>query len=186
MSDTLIGSEIGREIPLIVFDVESVGLQGEGYAVGYVVIFKGHEVGFDMFACPPCMAEGVDSDRLWISKHIPSLDVNCKDPFEMRQRFWSRWLQWKTYGAVLAADCAWPVESRFLAACIDDSPEERRFYGPYPLIEISTWIIAAGRDPMKANDRLERELPVHNPLADARQSARLLLEAIATTERRAP
>ena len=56
----------------MVFDVESIGLHGEGYAVGYVVIVDGKEVEADMFACPGSMAEGVDSDRLWVYGNIPA------------------------------------------------------------------------------------------------------------------
>lgn len=92
----------------------------------------------------------------------------------------------KATGELLAADCAWPVEARFLAACVDALPDERRFAGPYPLMEISTWMMAAGQDPMKTHARLESELPQHNPLADARQSARLLMEAIEVTKREWP
>jgi len=166
----------------MVFDVESIGLHGEGYAVGYVVIVDGNEVEADMFACPGGMAEGVDSDRLWVYENIPALKANSPDAFTVREKFWRRWQEWKAKGALLAADCAWPVEARFLAACVDALPDERRFAGPYPLVEISTWMMAAGQDPMKTHVRLESELPQHNPLADARQSARLLMEAIEVTK----
>jgi hypothetical protein len=39
-------------------------------------------------------------------------------------------------------------------------------------------ILALGRDPLATNERLPDELPAHNPLCDARQSARLLIEAL--------
>jgi hypothetical protein len=47
-------------------------------------------------------------------------------------------------------------------------------------------MMAAGQDPMKNHERRGDELPKHNPLADARQSARLLLEAIEVTKRERP
>jgi hypothetical protein len=50
--------------------------------------------------------------------------------------------------------------------------------GPYPLVDVASVRLAAGLDPLGAYDRTAGELPVHNPLADARQSARLLLEAL--------
>ncbi|MFT4235801.1 MAG: hypothetical protein QM607_12490 [Microbacterium sp.] len=170
----------------MVFDVESIGLHGEGYAVGYVVIHNGQEVESGMFACLCGMAEGVDSDRLWVYENIPALQPNSPDPFTVREKFWRRWVEWKAKGALLAADCAWPVEARFLAACVDALPDDRRFAGPYPLVEISTWMMAAGHDAMKDYARTDRELPKHNPLADARQSARLLMEAIEATTREWP
>lgn len=168
----------------MVLDCESIGLHGETYAVGYVVIQDGNELESGMFACPSGMAEGVESDRQWVCQNIPSLGFNSPDAFTVREKFWRRWLEWKAKGALLAADCAWPVEARFLAACVDALPDDRRFSGPYPLVEISTWMMVSGKDPMKDYPRLESELPKHNPLADARQSARLLSEAIEITKRK--
>lgn len=183
-----VGSDrlLGHGILAMVFDVESIGLHGDGYAVGYVVIQDGKEVESGMFACPASKANGADSDRLWVYENIPQIAPDSPDPLAVRENFWCRWMEWKAKGALLAADCAWPVEARFLAACVDALPDERRFTGPYPLVEISTWMMAAGQDPMKTHTRLESELPQHNPLADARQSARLLMEAIEVTKRECP
>lgn len=177
---------LGHGIPAMVFDVESIGLHGDGYAVGYVVIQDGKEVESGMFACPASKANGADSDRLWVYENIPQIAPDSPDPLAVRENFWCRWMEWKAKGALLAADCAWPVEARFLAACVDASPDERRFSGPYPLVEISSVMMAVGQDPMKTHARRESEMPVHNPVADARQSARLLLEAIEVTKREWP
>jgi hypothetical protein len=40
-------------------------------------------------------------------------------------------------------------------------------------------MLSAGMNPLATYDRTPSELPRHNPLADARQSARLLSEALA-------
>jgi hypothetical protein len=173
---------LGRSIPVMVFDVEAIGLHGEGYAVGYVVIMDGKEVEAEMFACEAGMATGFDTDRLWVYENVPALEPNTADPFIVREKFWRRWREWSTKGAVLAAECAWPVEARFLAACVDVQPVGRRFSGPYPLVEISS-VMMAGLDPMRPYERLESEKPVHNPVADARQSARLLLAALEMVRR---
>jgi hypothetical protein len=53
-----------------------------------------------------------------------------------------------------------------------------RQLGPYPLHEIASFMTAAGMDPMATYARLPDELPKHHPLADARQSARLLWLAV--------
>ncbi len=73
----------------------------------------------------------------------------------------------------MAVECGWPVEARFLAACIDEDPD-RASDGPYPLLEISTMMQAAGMDPMATYKRKPEELPAHDPRGDARLSARLL------------
>lgn len=170
--------QIGQSVPLMCFDVESCGLHGEGFAVGYVVIWRGEEVESGCFASPLNMASGHPSDREWVKRNLPEIPSKLPDPFMVREHFWEKWLFWRDNGAILAADCGWPVEARFLSLCIDDLQENRKWDGPYPLIEISTILLAAGIDPLGKFDRLKSELPEHDPVCDARQSARIMIEAI--------
>lgn len=78
----------------------------------------------------------------------------------------------------MAVECGWPVEARFLNACIDDDRGARNWSGPYPMHEIASIMLSAGMDPMTTYDRLPCELPAHEPLADARLSARLLAQVL--------
>lgn len=169
------------KLPLyMVFDVESIGLHGEGFAVGYVVVnSNGVLQEQQRFVCPQSVASGSDEDRQWVRENTPTMLCNHYTTAEVRQAFWRDWRRWAAEGAVLVADCAWPVEARFLAACIDMDPEGRRWQGPYPLHDVATARLAAGFDPLATVDRLPSEEPKHDPLADARQSARLWLEALA-------
>lgn len=162
-----------------VFDVESIGLHGEGYAVGYVVVDpSGIEMESGRFACPPSDAMGDDSDREWVEKNIPRIPANCCDTNLVRVKFWEQWMKWKAKGAVLVSDCGWPVEARFLAACVDWDTASRKWEGPYPLHDLASVMLANGIDPMGNFDRLEDELPKHDPLCDARQSARLFVSLV--------
>jgi hypothetical protein len=172
----------------LVFDVESVGLHGDGFAVGYVLVetASGSEVASGMAWCHPdkCV-RGTPADRAWTEANVmPSLIrgtatlYECADAREVRDTFWLKGAALCPKGTVLAADVAWPVEARFLAQIIDDSPTVRNWSGPYPLIDIASVRLAKGFDPLATEPRRENELPAHNPLADARQSARLLLEAL--------
>ena len=167
----------------MVFDVESIGLHGEGFAVGYVVVDgNGVELEACLLHCAPDFATGNGVNRRWIEENLPELNPNqgkCDDPAVVRLSFWQAWLKWKERGATLWADCAWPVEARFLARCVDDDIASREWEGPYPLHEIATVALACGRDPLVTLDRLPNELPAHDPLNDARQSARLLVEYLA-------
>jgi hypothetical protein len=174
----------------MVFDVESVGLHGEGFAWGFVVVDReGREQGQSYFACHPDNANGSAEGRRWIAENLPPLVVSkTHSPKDVREIFWSHWLEWKAKGAVLAADCPWPVEARFLAACVDDAmpryrgerPNDgpRGWEGPYPLIDVASVRLAAGLDPLGMINRRPYEVPMHDPLCDARQSARLLVEAL--------
>lgn len=165
-----------------VFDVESVGLHGEAFAVaGGVYLENGAAQWEFCYACPISEAKGTDEDRNWVKANVPPLTETHRLPIGIRDAFWLDWLKAKAQypEIVMAVECGWPVEARFLNACIDDEPADRRWKGPYPLHEIATYIAAAGKDPMANRERTESEKPVHNPVGDARQSARLLAESLA-------
>lgn len=171
----------------MVFDVESIGLHGEGYAVAWVVVDSdGREHESRREACPTSEATGTDFGRNWVRDNCPALPITRSTPLEVRREFWAAWTRWKEQGASLVADCGWPVEARFLAACVDDarpasrngrtvadSPRDRG--GPYPLYELASLLVGAGQDRWKRFARLPEELPEHDPLADVRLSVRQLL-----------
>ena len=93
----------------------------------------------------------------------------------MRDAFW-QWMAEHREGALIVADCGWPVEAGMLSACVADDPS-RAFAGPYPLHEVATLLVAAGLDPMASY--AERVLSPaaltshrkHHPTDDARVSA---------------
>jgi len=164
-----------------VFDVESIGLHGEAFAVGGGVYLENGAAQSEFrYACPINEAAGSDWDRKWVRENCPLIEATYNCPRNVRDGFWAQWKEAKRRHPEIqmAADCAWPVEARFLAACVDDAPEERRWEGPYPLQEIASFLTAAGIDPMANHARTASEEPKHDPLADARQSARLLSEAL--------
>ncbi len=163
----------------LVFDVESIGLHGEGFAVGWVVVGKTGAIYEESYlACLPGAASGSRASRDWVERNIPAIPITHNTPIAVRDAFWRVWTLWKASGAVLVADCAWPVEARFLAKCVDDDPKAREWEGPYPLHDLASVLLANGADPLAKRERLSAELPEHHPLNDAKQSARLLIEAL--------
>lgn len=162
-----------------IFDVESIGLHGEGFAVaGGVYLENGATQWEFRAACPPEAAQGSDADRQWVSENVPRMEYFYNTPRRVRDAFWKGWIKARASGAEMAAECLWPVEAGFVRACIADDPA-RTWEGPYPFHEIASFMAAAGMDPMGEYERTASEMPKHEPLADARQSARLLSEAIA-------
>lgn len=165
---------------VMVIDVESVGLHGEGFWAAWVLVdlanpkFQVLEEG--SYYSPECLADGSDEGRSWIAENVdPSFmreGVLCANPGVVRSMFWGDWKRLKEQGAVMAGECIWPVESGFLSACVADDLS-REWEGPYPLYDISTLIKCAGADPMAEYERLGNE-KAHSALGDARQSARLL------------
>jgi hypothetical protein len=168
---------------IFMMDVESIGLHGRGYAVAWLVIDTetGEELDSRVLANDPADAWGDVQDRRWVTENVPPIQVTHKTRSELLTAFWADWMRWRAMGAILAADCPWPVESRFLAACIDQTLPSGKWSGPYPILDVVSVRLGAGESleqAMESGERLPRELPVHNPLADCRQSARLLLQAL--------
>jgi hypothetical protein len=168
----------------MVFDVESIGLQGEGFAVAWVVVDRdGRRLDEGLFSCDPRLCKGEQESREWVKANVPPLEPTSPTRQHLRNAFWWEWRRWADQGAVLVADCAWPVEANFLSACVRLNPKEREWKGPYPLHDLSSVLLALGLDPLAVTDRRPDELPAHHPLMDARQSARQLVEALATNAR---
>lgn len=165
-----------------VFDVESMGLHGEGFAVGGGIYRLENAAAVREFRyfTPHEPIEGTDENRKWVLNNIPVMDVTHWATHGIRGAFWEEWEIAKAAypGICMWAECGWPVEARFLAMCIEDRTKERYWNGPYPLHEIATVMHVAGMNPMGMYPRNASEQPQHDPLADARQSARLLSEAI--------
>jgi len=170
---------MNREQLYMVFDVESIGLHGLDFAVGFVIVNGfGVEIQSGLMSCGVNDTFGSSEDFAWCAENIPNIPVTHSCPKDMREAFWAQWLCWKDRGALLVADCSWPVESRFLINCVDESPEARKWQGPYPLHDVASILLANWKNPIEKVQRLQTELPEHNPLNDARQSARILIEAL--------
>jgi hypothetical protein len=167
-----------HQYPVMVLDVESIGLHGEAFAFGYTCIAEDSVIAHMRWSCPPESAQGSDEDRQWVAENVPAFAPDCASPKELREMFWQQWLQWRQRGALLAADVAWPVEANFLRACVQDDPKTRNWQGPYPLLDIASVLWVAGINPIQSHRRLDGELPAHDPLKDSAQSARLLREAV--------
>ncbi|MHB1417198.1 MAG: hypothetical protein ACYC1C_18285 [Chloroflexota bacterium] len=163
----------------LVFDIESIGLHGEAFAVGYVLVDgEGRELESGIFACPPAQARGQESQRSWVEEHVPSLPLTHDNPRGVRDAFWSLWMEAKGKGAQLVAEIAWPVETNFLSACVQDLPAQREKESDTLLYDLSTARLVRGLGSADKEERLPDELPKHNPLADAMQTARLFVSAL--------
>lgn len=163
-----------------VFDVESAGLYGDGFAVGYAVVddedFCTHAsdwrtAGIGAVECDESLGD-------WLRGHIPA-EVLFPEQFDdvpklsiIGLRAWFESELEKFPGCILVSDCAFPVEANWLLACK---------IAAYPLIDVSTALLCSGKDPTGTFERLPYELPAHHPLHDARQSARILLECFEST-----
>ena len=163
----------------MVIDVESIGLHGQGFAVAWVVVKRDGEcLEQGYLACDPALCEGPDESRLWVAENVPPLVKTCNDRAQLLNEFWEVWRSWADEGAVMVADCGWPVETNFLSDCVKQDPVGREWTGPYPLYVLASICLVFGLDPTATRARLADEMPAHHPLMDARQTARQLLEVV--------
>ena len=179
---------LNSDSPVLSFDVESIGLHGEGFAVGIVAARDRKIEAEYVFWCDPKIAHGDDAGHQWVKENIPPFEtVTCDtaDFHEMcltsieqvRGAFWNVWEKYKKLGYQLLADVSWPVEANFLSACIQDAPDTRAWNGPYPMLDVSS---ISALTTLESPQRLPSELPLHHPLMDARHSLRSLWEALET------
>ncbi len=159
-------------------DVESLGFQGEGFAVGAVVLdHTGKEVASFYSGCPieECRDYSETHPSLpWLKENVlPHHVETTNNPETMRDLFWDFYHAWTFTNHDFVIDCGIPVEANFLKECIEDFPTRKL---PYPIHELATALYLQGKDPIGTYSRLPNELPAHQPLNDARQSARLWFE----------
>lgn len=160
-------------------DVEAIGLHGEAFAYGYVVIDRaGNVLEQRQAACPRENACGDIESRMWVDQNVPHIEPTVKYHHDLLNDFWLQWERLSAEGVAIVSDCGWPVETNFLSACIKVLPETRSFKGPYPMYDLTSVLMILGQNPLGTYARLPEELPAHNPLNDARQSARILSIAL--------
>lgn len=177
---------INSDQKFFIWDAESVGLHGQTFAVaGGIYDIHGkaiQEFAFHSYeVCEPAHHELEFSDRKWVAENVtrpPGSREGVNN--DLIERFMDEWRQAKDDhpGIMMFVECGWPVEARFLREVIAYYQPHHNWDGPYPLHEIATLMLAAGMDPMATYDRTPEESPAHEPLADARLSARLLSEAL--------
>jgi hypothetical protein len=174
----------------MVLDIESVGLHGEGFAAAYCIIDTEmsntdameerpfYERESAVFGCPMMSAQGEAASRMWVSENLPAEILVRQDfpnPVEFRTAFWRGWAATRRMypGVEMFVDVGWPVEARFLSACVDDDPK-RSDEAPFPLHDITSMIAGSGVPLEHVPRQYAWELPEHDPLADVRHSARKL------------
>ena len=168
--------------PVGVIDVESVGLQGPAFAVAFGVYNSSGKCMEEFcYYTDPEPLGGSPEDLAWVKKNVsffPCAD-KCSDQKEMFCAFVETFLRIRSrIDFSLWAECQYPVETNFFAQASTFLPEREANSLAYPIHEIATAMLASGLDPLQPNLRFENETPSHNPMADVRQSARLLHESL--------
>lgn len=173
------GIHEGNSMNVISIDAECNTLAGQAFCVA-LTNNAGGEVDHAIYRCP---IVGPVSD--WVAGNVlPAINdvpVNCRDYQDLLTQVRETITRWGGRQTMIT-HVAWPVEARLL---LDVYPGEQVWHGPYPLVDVSSLLLARGHDPLSVDDYLRAKgvpLPEgtpHNPLYDARAAARCYLHLMA-------
>jgi hypothetical protein len=155
---------------IFMFDVESDGLYGKGFAVGAVVYEDGYIIdSFELKANTNISSDWVKENVLPHLENMPTCPT-CK---ELRTRFYEFYMKHKDT-CYIYSDCNYPVETNFLNDIVQDN-KLRCWDMPFPLMDIAT----SDNINMSRSELYKKEtgrtLREHNPLDDAKASLHFLL-----------
>lgn len=157
---------------ILVFDVESTSLHGEGFAVGAMVGTHDCKIidRFQLMATLP-----VQDANDWVKQNVlPNLKgiPECYTATHLRTAFYN-WYQKHKENCVVFSDVNFPVETNFLSKIVYDF-KAREFEMPYPLYDVVNFV--------DVNiDRAQRckglGIRKHHPLDDAFSSYYCLIDS---------
>lgn len=171
-----------------IIQAQSMGLYGEIFAIGFIVINSDGEILKEgILKCPHQLAQGLDSDREWVNKHVIAATEKITSnhisifntPKELYENIWEIWLEMKKQYEKLycASYIGYPIIMNLFYKCVMKNVESRQMLAPYPLLEIDTSFLMTNYEISPKNiSRFDTEIP-YNPLCDAKYYGRLFILA---------
>lgn len=160
-----------NRLTFVSFDAETIGLLGDVFAIGWSVYDNGVEIDNGLISCSPNHAKGSDEDRMWVENNCPEFKVTHISSFSLMTTFWNKFTEWKKQDYHFLADFAWPVEANLFLKIVNLDPKNRKWNGPFPLLDLATLKVALGYDPHRSLD-IGGIMPDHNPLHDSQHAAK--------------
>lgn len=163
-------------------DAETDGLYGEFISIGAVVTDKeGNEL--DQFYMADREMISKKTLQTWVLEHVIPYIGSCRlirGQKLLLEEFWKFWLKYQK-DVYCVADVPYPVEYRLFQKCVEVNVKEREFLAPYPLLDISSIMLARELDPLYERTELveNKGAVVHNALFDAKMSAELWQKLLA-------
>ena len=159
---------------LVFVDAETDGLYGAFLTVGMLAAdISGREIERAYYGI---RKENIQITDEWTKQHVLPLMGDyevCGSEDELLEKVWAFWKRYE-HDAYGVADVAYPVEARLLERCVRQYEQERKGYGPFPLLDMSSLLLARGIGPLKEREALLTQRPSgekHNALYDVLVSA---------------
>lgn len=163
---------MGERKKKIFLDAESDGLYGKLLSIAVIVLDEDNvEIERNYWGLDLKKAE-IKSE--WVETHVLPIMGQfecCENEEEMLGKFWAVWSKYKET-AYVVVDVGYPVEMRVFEKCVQMNLVEREYQGPYPMIDLSSILLAKGIEPLTERKKLvEHELSEqHNALVDVETS----------------
>lgn len=159
------------------FDLETNGLHGEAFAVGAVVVDAAGNI-HDQFSGRAEIVGKVDE---WVAERvipvIGDMDITHSSYKHLRDHFWAWFVSAQEKADYVLVNNGYPVEYRFLLQCQEDNIDERYWQHPFPILELSSLLLASGQDIQGTKNRImstfvgESQGSPHHPVYDAKVAA---------------
>ncbi len=164
---------------LVFMDVESDGLYGAFLTVAFIVTnWDGQELARAYYGIK---RENMQVTVPWVKDNvIPKLGEYeaVTDEKELLKRAWNFWLEYREE-AYMVCEVGYPVEARFLRACVALDEATNMWLAPFPLIDLESILLAKGYEPLTERSRIlsnYKEEAVHNALYDVEAEVQLWKE----------
>lgn len=176
--------EITKETKILSFDLEANNLHGEPFAVGALVI-DGHGKVHDSFTARCPIVAAVDP---WVQANvlpaITDMPQTHGSYVDMREAFWRWYVTAEASSDYVLVSNGYPVEYRFLLDCQNADIDERYWKHPFPILDLSSILIAAEKASGITKSQLRRSIrktvsfSQHNPFDDAKMAALMAFEVL--------
>lgn len=173
---------ISRDTKILSFDLEANNLHGTPFAIGALVIDGAGNV-HDSFTAR-CPIDG-DTDP-WVKTNvlpaIKDISVTHGSYVDMREAFWRWYMNAEQACDYVLVSNGYPVEYRFLLDCQDADIESRYWDHPFPILDLTSLIVAHGKSPSEYKKELRKKVRAsvkisqHHPLDDAKLAALMAFE----------
>lgn len=188
MSKSLKTPKVTKTTKILCFDLETNGLHGQAFAIGAVVMDGSGKV-HDEFVARTRLKSEVDP---WVKQNvlpvIADLPVTYLNYETMREAFWRWYVKTEPETDYVLVSNGYPVEYRFLLDCQQANLEERYWQHPFPIIDLSSLLLAKGLLAESNKNKLvsriitEQKLKPHHPLHDAKITALTFFAALKQTD----
>ena len=167
---------LGPKTTFLCFDLETNGLHGDVFAIGAMVMNTSGEM-VDTFT-GRCAIDG-ETDE-WVKVNvlpaIVDMPLSHENYRDLREAFWAWYLKAEPRADYVLVSNGYPVEYRFLLKCQEENLEERYWQHPFPILDLTSLLLASGKDPGSKNKLMgsiiqEHKLARHHPLHDAQATA---------------